>query len=221
MVLEIRKLVVARGRFRLEVERLKVARRTVLLGRNGSGKSTLLKAVMGLIRTSSGEIIVEGRDISQLSAEDRPLGYVPQRVARLPMTPRQQLEFFSRLHGRDYADLADEMGLLPLLEKSRLSTGEYQMLAIATALLKNPKTLLLDEPCSSLDWPNKKLVLRLVMNLRIPVLYVTHDPFEALFLADEIAFLEEGRLRGVFQNMASGKVAELLEEYDLYKMFTT
>ncbi len=220
-MLEIRNLVIVRGSWRLEIELLRVRSKTVLLGRNGAGKSTLLKAIMGLIRPAEGKIVVNGRDISDLAVEDRPLGYIPQGVVRLAMTPRDQLEYFSKLHGTDYKPLISKLGLEDLLRKRNLSVGESQLLAIATVLLKNPEALLMDEPCANLDWLNKKLVLNLVKSLETPILYVTHDPLEALLIADEIALLEDGRLRGVYPNEWREKVRRDFELYDLYERLKT
>ncbi|MEM0482441.1 MAG: ATP-binding cassette domain-containing protein [Nitrososphaerota archaeon] len=220
-MLEIHNLVVVRGSWRRKIELLKVRSKTVLLGRNGAGKSTLLKAIMGLIRPADGKIIVNGRDISDLAVEDRPLGYIPQRVVRLAMSPRDQLEYFSKLHGTDYKPLISKLGLEGLLRKRNLSVGESQLLAIATVLLKNPEALLMDEPCANLDWLNKKLVLNLVRSFDIPMLYVTHDPLEALLVADEIALLEDGRVKGVYPNELREKVQKDFELYDLYERLKT
>lgn len=217
MVLEIRDLLVYRGGLRLEVGELVVRAKTVLLGRNGTGKSTLLKSLTGLIKPVRGEILVNGRDITGLPVEDRPLGYIPQRIVKLPMNPRSQLEYFSKLHGRDYRPIISSLRLERLLEKRGLSVGELQLLAIATTLLKDPEILLMDEPCANLDWPNKKLVLQLVRTLEIPVLYVTHDPLEALFIAHEVALLEDGRLVGIYPNKEKEIVEEALKHYDLYE----
>ncbi|GBC70504.1 Sulfate/thiosulfate import ATP-binding protein CysA [Candidatus Calditenuaceae archaeon HR02] len=220
-MLEVRDLVIVRGDWRLEIGLLKVRSKTVLLGRNGAGKSTLLKAIMGLIRPANGRIIVNGRDISDLAVEDRPLGYVPQRVVRLAMSPRDQLEYFSKLHGTDYRPLISKLGLEPLVGKRNLSLGETQILTIATVLLKNPEALLMDEPCANLDWLNKKQVLNLIRILETPILYVTHDPLEALLVADEIALLEEGRVKGVYPNEARERVQKDLKFYDLYERLKT
>lgn len=220
-MLEIRNLVVVRGSWRIEIERLEVRSKTVLLGRNGAGKSTVLKTIMGLIRPAGGRIIVNGRDISDQPVEDRPLGYLPQRVVRLAMRPRDQLEYFSKLHGTDYRPIISKLGLETLLRKRNLSVGEAQILAIATVLLKNPEALLFDEPCTALDWVNKKLVLSLIRSLEIPMLYVTHDPLEALLVADEIALLEDGRIRGFYRNDARERVQKDFEFYDLYERLKT
>ncbi|MCS7145507.1 MAG: ATP-binding cassette domain-containing protein [Nitrososphaerota archaeon] len=217
MVLEVRDLVVSKGGFRLEIKYLQVTRKTVLLGRNGAGKSTLLRCLMGFIRQVSGLILVEGRDISQLPPEERPLGYIPQRVVKLPLAPKQQLEFFSRLHCGDYRPLVSKLGLSSLVDKKNLSLGEAQLLTIATTLLKNPSALLMDEPCANLDWPTKRLVLETVRNIDVPVLYVTHDPLEALMIADEVALLENGILKEVYPNNAREDMSGVFELYDLYK----
>jgi len=218
VALEIHDLLIVRDGFRLEIEYLRVERKTVLLGRNGAGKSTLLKYLMGFSKAVRGRTLIDGVNISNLPPEERPLGYIPQRLIRLPLSPLRQLEFFSRIHGSDYRPIVAKLGLQSLIEKRSLSIGETQLLTIATALLKNPRALLMDEPCANLDWPNKRTVLELVNNIEVPILYVTHDPFEALYLADEIALLEDKRLSGVYKNTAKNKVGEIYEQYDLYQL---
>jgi ABC-type sugar transport systems, ATPase components len=203
----------------IRVEELRVSGRTVLLGRNGSGKTTLMRAVLGFLRPERGRVLVDGSDVTDLPPERRPMGYVPQTQVVLPMRPVEQLEYFARLHGTDWRPVAEQLGLLEFLEKRGLSGGERQLLNVATVLLRRPKVLVLDEPTLNLDFQNKLLVLRALRSINMPIIYVTHDPLEALLVADEIAVLKNGRLEGPERNRmrewaeeSIGKFASLYAE---------
>jgi molybdate/tungstate transport system ATP-binding protein len=143
---------------------------------------------------------VDGKDVTGLPPERRPMGYVPQTQVVLPMRPIEQLECFARLHNVDWRPVAEQLGLLDALGKRGLSGGERQLLNLATVLLRRPRALVLDEPTSHLDFPNKLLVLRALRSINVPTLYVTHDPLEASLVADEIAVLKDGRLEGPEEN---------------------
>lgn len=218
MALEIRELELVRGKLRIQVDFLEVRRKTVLLGRNGAGKSTLLRFVMGFIKPVRGRVFVGGKDITGIPPEDRPLSYVPQRVVKLPLTPRRQLEYFAKMHGTDYKSLVSRLGLEDLIGKRSLSVGEAQLITIATALLKRPEAVLMDEPCANLDWPNKRIVLQLVKSIDVPVLYVTHDPLEAITVATELALMEDGRISGIYPNTFRRNGEDVLERFDLYQL---
>ncbi len=203
----------------IRVEELRVSGRTVLLGRNGSGKTTLVRAVLGFLKPVKGRVLIDGEEVTDLPPERRPIGYLPQRQVVLPMKPVEQLEYFARLHGTDWRPVARRLGLLGALEKEGLSGGERQLLNVATVLLRRPKALVLDEPTSHLDFPNKLLVIRALRSIDVPVVYVTHDPLEALLVADEIAVLKNGRLEGPERNRmrewaeeSIGKFASLYAE---------
>ncbi len=184
----------------IEVDELRVSGKVALLGRNGSGKTTLIRAIMGFLRPEKGRVLVDRKDVTELPPERRPMGYVPQKQVALPMRPIEQLEHFARLHNTDWRPVAEQLGLRDLLGKEGLSGGERQLLNVASVLLRRPRVLLLDEPTSHLDFPNKLLVLRAVRFIGIPVVYVTHDPLEALLVADEIVLLKNGRLEGPKEN---------------------
>jgi ABC-type sugar transport systems, ATPase components len=203
----------------IRVDELRVSGRTVLLGRNGSGKTTLVRAVLGFLRPERGKVLVDGVDVTDLPPERRLMGYVPQTQVVLPMRPVEQLEYFARLHGTDWRPVAEQLGLLGFLEKRGLSGGERQLLNVATVLLRRPRVLILDEPTSNLDFQNKLLVLRALRSISMPIVYVTHDPLEALLVADEIAVLKNGRLEDPVRNRmrewaeeSIGKFASLYAE---------
>jgi multiple sugar transport system ATP-binding protein len=178
----------------------------VLLGPSGCGKSTLLAAIAGLQALDSGQVVLDGRDVTRLEPADRDTAIVFQSYALYPtMTVSQNITFGMRMRGvpraeraRRLADIGRLLQLEPLLARrpSQLSGGQQQRVAIGRALVRDPKLFLLDEPLSSLDAP-----LRLEMRAQIKqlhgrlgttVVYVTHDQVEAMGMATRIALMHEG-----------------------------
>lgn len=216
-MLEVVDLTVRAYDVEVRVGELRVSGRTALLGRNGSGKTTLVRAITGFLRPERGRVLVDGTDVTHLPPERRPIGYVPQAQVVLPLRPRDQLEYFAALHGTDWRPVAERLGVLGLLRKEGLSGGERQLLNVATVLLRRPRVLILDEPTQFLDFPNRLLVLRALMSIDVPMLFVTHDPMEALLLADEVVVLRDGRLEGPVRNelreWAEGSMERMAEVY--------
>ena len=179
-----------------------------LLGPSGCGKTTLLRMLAGFETPDEGRILLEGRDISPLPPEKRPLNLMFQSYALFPhMTVRQNLSYgleMERLGKGDIRRRVDEtMALTDLTgfadrKPDQLSGGQKQRVALARALVKRPKVLLLDEPLGALD---KKLRERMQLELKrmqheagITFIIVTHDQEEALVMADRMAILKDGRL---------------------------
>jgi molybdate transport system ATP-binding protein len=198
---------------------------TALFGHSGSGKTTLLRCLAGLERADgylhvSGETWQDDARGVFLPTHARPLGYVFQG-ARLfaHLTAHRNLEYGWRRLPRDrrpeVEPVVELLGLAPLLGRypHQLSGGEQQRVAIGRALLTDPHLLLLDEPLSALDRARKEEILpyleRLRDGLEIPIVYVSHDLDEVTRLADQLIFLENGRM------VASGALAELLSRLDL------
>lgn len=185
-------------RFTLNVRASLGERVTAIVGRSGAGKTSLLESIAGL-RASRGRIIIDGTVVAALPPEKRRIGYVPQDVALFPhLDVRGNIRFASRDESR-FASLVETFELAPLLARApaTLSGGERQRVALARALMTEPRLLLLDEPLASVDQPLRErilLFLRRVRNLGIPMLYVTHQPFEALALATSCLMLDEGRV---------------------------
>ncbi|MCZ8515819.1 ABC transporter ATP-binding protein [Paenibacillus filicis] len=178
-----------------------------LLGPSGCGKTTTLRSLVGFVNLSSGDIYVNGKNITNLPVEKRDISMVFQNYALFPTLnvyeniafglkvkkmPKQQLD----MEVRDIAkkvDLSDEQ----LLKKvSELSGGQQQRVAIARALVLKPSILVLDEPLSNLD-ASLRVQLRnelkkLQKKFGITSIYVTHDQEEALTLSDRIAVFNKG-----------------------------
>ena len=184
----------------------------VLYGPSGSGKTTLLLLVAGLLQPDSGEVIVNGRDISALSGDERAgyrlqeLGYVDQVFDLLDgatVLQNAALKLWLTADVRHAERMVEPLLLrLGLGERlrhrpSELSMGERQRVMIARALSTDPKLVLADEPTGSLDTKHGRDVLELLSELArdcgAAVLLVTHDPRAAAF-ADRVYVLQDGRL---------------------------
>jgi molybdate transport system ATP-binding protein len=172
---------------------------TALVGPSGSGKTSLIETIAGLRPHARGRIVIDGDDLTSLKPEKRRIGYVPQDVALFPhLDVRRNITFAS--NDRAHFDaLCETLALATLLDRapSSLSGGEKQRAALARALMTNPRLLLLDEPLASIDQPLRErilLYLRRIRDLGVPMLYVTHQPFEALALAGSCIVLRDGRV---------------------------
>ena len=189
---------------------LKPGSLTALLGPSGSGKSTMLRLLCGLERPDSGEIW-HGEDCLSSDeimrrAEDRRIGLIFQDFALFPhLTLAQNVMFgLDRLSKADAKDKAlgwlDRVGLSDRAEDypHTLSGGEQQRVAIARALAPEPIAILMDEPFSGLD-PALRASVRawtgeIVKAANIPALLVTHDPTEAMMLADQLCVMRAGKI---------------------------
>ena len=181
---------------------------SVLLGPSGCGKTTLLRIVAGLESMTSGSIILDGKDVSQLPTQKRNIAMVFQNYAVFPhMTVYQNVAFglkmkkFAPQEIEHRVQEATELMHISALHKrlsSQLSGGQRQRVAVARALAMKPEVLLMDEPLSNLD-----ALLRLEMRAELKellqkthttTLYVTHDQTEAMSLADRIAVMYLGEI---------------------------
>jgi molybdate transport system ATP-binding protein len=187
------------------------ARAAALFGPSGAGKTTILDAIAGLRTPRRGSIVIDDRVLFSteaginLPAHRRHIGYVPQDVALFPhMNVRRNL-----LYGRHPGlspDLELVVGMLeiaPLLGRrvTDLSGGERQRVAVGRALMSGPSLLLLDEPLAAVDVPLRRRILPYLLRvrdeLRIPIVYVSHDRAEAEELADVVVTIENGQVRGI------------------------
>lgn len=191
----------------------------VLMGPTGCGKSTILETICGLRRPASGTVELDGVDVTQTSACDRGIGYVPQEAAVFPrMTVRDNLGFALRVRNvnRDaiYAkveSLATSLNIQHLLDRKGavLSGGESQRVALGRALAAEPAVLLLDEPLSGMDEATRSRMVALLKNVHAKasatVLHVTHNLQEAIDLADTLLKFDNGRLVDVSAPEESGE----------------
>lgn len=182
-----------------------------LVGPSGCGKTTLLRMISGLEKPTSGQIILNGQDITFTNAQNRPFNMVFQKYALFPhMTVSENIAFGLKLKKMDshtiqsrVQDILALVEMLPLKDRfpDTLSGGQAQRVAIARALVNEPKVLLLDEPLSALDQKlreHMQIELKsLQKRLGLTFVYVTHDQEEALALSDRIAVMNKGRIEQV------------------------
>jgi len=179
-----------------------------ILGPSGAGKTLLLETVMGARRPTTGRVLLDGREITDLPPESRRIAYIPQDLALFPhLSVRENIVFGlpSRAARRDAGDevarLAGMLRIEHLLGRRQISTlsgGEQQRVALARALIVRPRVLFLDEPFASLDAATAADLLRAFRVMRrelgTTVFMVTHDLDEASFLADDVAIMMAGRI---------------------------
>jgi putative spermidine/putrescine transport system ATP-binding protein len=179
-----------------------------LLGPSGCGKTTALRLVAGFDRPDAGRIVVDGKDITNISPNKRDMGMVFQAYSLFPnMTARQNVEYGLRIRRKDksdrrkrVSDLLELVGLGHAADRypHQLSGGMQQRVALARALAIEPRVLLLDEPLSALDAKVRvqlrEEIRRIQLELGITTLYVTHDQEEALSVSDHVAVMYGGRI---------------------------
>lgn len=197
--------------FDLTVEWSSRARRLAILGPSGSGKSLTLKLIAGLQQADRAVIRLGARDLAPLEPSARRIGYVPQSYALFPhLDVGGQLRFPAGADPARAARWLERLELTELVGRSptELSLGQQQRVALARALVRPTELLLLDEPFSALDAPLRAALRRelcaLQAELPIMTLLVTHDPQEAVQLADELLLLAGGR------PLQSGRAADVL-----------
>lgn len=208
-----------------------------LLGPSGCGKTTLLRMLAGFETPSAGCIYLDGKDISPLPANKRPLNLMFQSYALFPnMTVRKNIAYgleMERLPEAEIRRRVDEvlstaqLGELAERKPDQLSGGQRQRVALARALVKRPRVLLLDEPLGALD---KKLREKMQLELKrlqlesgITFIIVTHDQEEALVMSDRMAVLEGGKVCQVgsptelYENPNSRFVANFIGVSNLFE----
>ncbi|MCO5082395.1 MAG: ABC transporter ATP-binding protein [Rhizobiaceae bacterium] len=179
-----------------------------VLGASGSGKTTVLRILAGLEEPTGGRILIDGQDATLLPSEARDIGLVFQDYALFPhMSVEQNIAFPLRMRkvpkDRIRADVDRILALvgashLRTRKPNQLSGGQQQRIALARALVFNPKLLLLDEPLSALDKNLREHMKAEIKALHrktgVTVIYVTHDQSEALALSDRVVVMRDGRI---------------------------
>ena len=200
---------------------------TVVFGDSGAGKTTLVNILSGLVTPHEGRIVLANRVLldtrtrTNLSPNQRGIGYVFQDGRLFPhLRVAKNLTYgYGRRRRNErritFDQVVDLLSLTDLLNRrvAGLSGGERQRVAIGRALLSSPNLLLFDEPLANLDLPRRRQIIpfieRLRDQLKIPIVYVTHDQDELIRLADSVVLLDHGRMA------ASGALEPMLSRLDL------
>lgn len=206
------------------------------LGPSGCGKTTLLRMIAGLETLTSGEIRLDGEDVSHTPAHQRNFGMVFQSLALFPhMTVGENIAYPLKLRGVDKAaqkarvtELLELIQLQAMVDRpvAKLSGGQRQRVAIARAIASHPKLLLLDEPLSALDAKLRESmqveIRQLQQRLNITTILVTHDQREAMTMADIVVVLGEHRVQQVgtpieiYRNPANAFVADFIGSGNIF-----
>ncbi|MEF8851231.1 MAG: ABC transporter ATP-binding protein [Haloarculaceae archaeon] len=182
-----------------------------LVGPSGCGKTTTLRCIAGLEDVSEGTIHFDGRDVTNLSPQQRNIAFVFQNYALYPhMTARRNMSFALEDQGmpdadieRKVAETAEMLGITEQLNQKpgELSGGQQQRVALGRSIVRDPDVFLLDEPLSNLDAKLRvqmRAELQKIHNeLDRTMIYVTHDQEEAMTMSDRIAIMNQGRLQQV------------------------
>ena len=182
-----------------------------LLGSSGCGKTTTLRIIAGLEQPDSGQVFLNGKDVTSLEPNQRNVNTVFQNYALFPhMNVADNIGYGLKLKKTPKAEISRrvkemlELVQLPGFEKgkpSELSGGQRQRVAIARALVNNPEVLLLDEPLGALDLQLRRAMQhelkRLQKKLGITFIYITHDQEEAINMSDTIAVMNHGRFEQI------------------------
>ena len=183
-----------------------------VMGPSGCGKSTLLHLLGGLLTPTTGEILIDGIDLSNMSDAERTrvrrdkIGFIFQRFNLLPtLSALGNIELAKKIHGNGFLNeygIEEIVSLLGIRERlsfrpAELSGGEQQRVAIARALINQPRIVLADEPTGNLDSRNSQQVLRMLRDLndklKQTIVMITHDP-EAASLAKRIIHMRDGQV---------------------------
>ena len=224
--------------FNLEVKRGEFV---TFLGPSGCGKTTTLRMIAGFEMPTSGEILLNGEDISQLPANKRPINTVFQRYALFPhkniydkiafgLKLKKLTKEEIRKKVKRVLDIVDLEGF-ENRKISTLSGGQQQRIAIARALVNEPEILMLDEPLGALDLKMRQemqIELKHMHDeLGITFIYVTHDQEEALTMSDKIVVLSEGRIQqigtpeDIYNEPQNAFVADFIGESNIFKGIMT
>ena len=184
---------------------------TTLLGASGCGKTTILRLIAGLEDLDQGQILCNGKDISQLPPQQRGVGIVFQSYALFPhLTVGENVAFGLKMQQTHSSDITEKVSqALKMVELEgfehrrieQLSGGQQQRVALARALVIAPQILLFDEPLSNLDTNLRRTMREMIRHLQqklgITVLYVTHDQTEAFAVSDAVVVINQGNVEQI------------------------
>lgn len=183
----------------------------ILLGPSGCGKSTLLRIIAGIESAGSGEVVIEGRNVTSFPPKDRDVAMVFQSYALYPhMTVKENLAFPLKMMKRlkreieeSVSEVAELLSIGELLHRypRELSGGQRQRVAIGRSIVRRPKLFLFDEPLSNLD-ARLRVKMRVELaalhkRLGATMIYVTHDQTEAMTLGEKIIIMDKGRIQQI------------------------
>ena len=212
-----------------------------LLGPSGCGKSTALNCLAGLLPLTHGQILIDGKRVDTVAAENRGFGMVFQNYALFPhLSVEKNIAFGLQMRNVPRPEMksrvAEAIALVKLEQHvkklpGQLSGGQQQRVAIARAVVMEPRLVLMDEPLSNLDaklrLEMRTEIRRLHQSLGLTTLYVTHDQEEALSMADRLVVLREGRVQQIgtpeelHKNPANWRVADFMGYRNLIDLDVT
>lgn len=177
-----------------------------LQGKNGSGKTMLMRAISGLIRPTSGRIVINGEQLHKNISIQRSIGLLLENPSLLPeYDASQNLKLLAKMQGGvpedEIRQLIRDVGLEDAGHKKveKYSLGMKQRLGIAAAILGSPDIILLDEPINAIDGEGVEEIRSLILSLKNEkriIIVACHDKEEMNLLADEIVHLRDGRIEG-------------------------
>jgi len=200
---------------------------SVIVGPNGAGKSTAMKAMLGMLQLSEGKVFLDGKNISNLSPQDRVasgISFVPQTMNIFnELTVKENLEMGAYLRDDDLSKTFEEMySLFPILDEKKeqlageLSGGQRQQVAVGRALMTRPNVLMLDEPTAGVSPVVMDELFDKIIDIKktgVAIIIVEQNAKQALNIADYGYVLVAGK------NKFTGKVSELLNDTEVRKAF--
>ncbi|HML04914.1 MAG TPA: ATP-binding cassette domain-containing protein [Methanobacterium sp.] len=231
MFLEVKDLNVDLGEFHLKSINLKIEKNEymVIIGPTGSGKSVLLETIAGFYKQNSGQVFLEGRDISNLEAEKRGISIVYQDYVLFPnMNVFENIAYGLKKKIKDKGiinskvfEIAELLKINHLLDRDpeTLSGGEKQRTAIARSLIVEPNLLLMDEPFSAVDIETHAILTTLIKNVisnyQTTVIHVTHNFDDVWNLAESVAVMKDGKIlqQGIVNEVFSKPSHKFVAEF--------